>query len=188
MNGDTILRVKNYYYGKIDPRLYYKNERGDVITRKAIRNTNQYRDVYLSDLLNNPECGVTIEKYRDKDDLNAPVKTSGWNDLKYGTVIGYNPVTNLVAVDCIKRRPSRISALFNRTKKVRYAEPININVLLGRACLLKPTDLTPKALQGSPKGRSLSRGSKSPKGRSLSRGSKSPKGTSKGGKTRKNKH
>lgn len=187
MNGDTILRVKNYYYGKIDPRLYYKNERGDVITRKAIQNRNQYRDVYLSDLLNNPECGVTIEKYRDKDDLNAPVKTSGWNDLKYGTVIGYNPVTNMVAVDCIKRRPSRISALFNRTKKIRYADPIHINVLLGRACLLKPTDLTPKAPHGSPKGRSTPKGSKSPKG-STPKGSRSPRGTSKGGKTRKHKH
>lgn len=161
MNDDIILRVKNYYYGKIDQRLYYKNECGDAIIRKAIQNTNKYKDVYLSDLLNNPECGVTIEKYRDKDDLNAPIKTSGWNDLKYGTVIGYNNVTNLVAVECIKKRPNRISVLFNRIKKIRYTDPINMNVLLGRACLLKQTDLTPKTLQGSPKGTSSPKSSRS---------------------------
>ena len=192
---DVILRTKSYYATGIDPRHYYKTDTGSPLERKAIRAT-QYKDIYLSDLLNNPTCSVIIEKYRDKDDVNAPLKTSGWNDVKHGTVIGYNPVTNLVAVECNKKRPSRVSALFKRTKKIRYADPINMVVSLGRFCLLKPVNLTPRSVsRGTPKGvakgtpKGVSTGT--PKGvakgtpKGVSRGS--PKGTFKGGKTRKRK-
>ncbi len=160
--SDTILRTRNYYSG-IDQRHYYKSDGPDVIplNLKATRAT-KHKDVYLSDLLNNPDCSVSFGVYRDTDNPSAPMKISDWNDIKTGTVISYNPATNLLGIDCVKKRPSRVSRLFKRTNKVRYVEPDSITVSsISRDCWLR---LVPeRASRSSPKDTSSPKETSSPK-------------------------
>lgn len=180
--NEIILRTPNYYTG-IDPHHYYKTSSGTALKVKASR-AKAHKDVYLSDLLNNPECSVSFTVYRDADDKTAHAKTS-WTDVKNGIIRSYNPETNLLAIDCVKIRPSRLSTLFKRTNKIRYVEPEAITVSsIGRFCLLRRVSRS----ASSPKGRSMS----SLKGRSTSSPKGTPKGTpsSKGGRksTRKIRH
>ncbi len=164
--SDTILRTQNYYSG-IDPEHYYKTDSGTALDGKATR-AKKHKDVYLSDLLNNPRCSVSFGVYRDTDDASAPKKISNWGDVKSGTVISYNPATNLLAVECSKKRPSRLSKLFKRTNKVRYVEPESITVSsISRFCLLRRVTM--------PRGASSPKGA-SPKGASPK--GASPKGAS----------
>ena len=99
------------------------------------------------------------------------------------SIMSYNPETNLLAIDCAKKRPNRLSTLFRRTNKVRYVEPNKITVSsIGRFCLLRRVSRSassPKA-RPSPKARSTSspKARPSPKTRSTS----SPKAMFRGGK------
>jgi hypothetical protein len=120
--NDIILRTQNYY-AAMDPEHYYKTSSGTALDGKATR-AKKHKDVYLSDLLNNQNCFVSFSAYRDTDNASADVKIS----LKNGIVRSYNPETNLLAIECVKKRPSRISALFKRTNKMRYVEPELITV------------------------------------------------------------
>lgn len=173
--NDTILRTQNYYTG-IDPGHYYKTSSGTVLDGKATR-AKKHKDVYLSDLLNNASCSVSFGVFRDRDDVNAPKKISSWGDIKSGTVVSYNPETNLLAVECSKKRPSRLSRLFKRTNKIRYVEPDSIKVSsISRFCLLRRANISRSA--SSPKGASTPKDSSSPKGMSRSRSASSPKGVS----------
>jgi len=141
--SNTILRTQNYYSG-IDPNHYYRNSAGAYLEEKATRATT-HKDVYLSDLLNNEKCQVTFSVYRDTDNKTAPVKRG----QKSGIVRSYNPQTNLVAIDCIKKRPSRISTIFKRTNKMRYVEPEFITVSsISRSCALRRVK---RASSASPK-------------------------------------
>jgi len=141
--SDTILRTQNYYSG-IDPNHYYKNSAGAYLEEKSTR-AMPYKDVYISDLLNNEQCAVSFNEYRDTDNKTAPVKSS--IQPKRGIVRSYNPETNLLAIDCAKQRPSRISAMFKRTNKMRYVEPNSITVSsISRSCALRRTsNASPKA-------------------------------------------
>ena len=162
--NEIILRTPNYYRG-IDPQHYYRSSSGDALEGKATR-AAEFKDVYLSDLLNNPKCSVSFTVYRDVDDKTAHVKTS-WTDMKSGIVRSYNPETNLLAIDCAKKRPSRLSTLFKRTNKIRYVEPHAITVSsIGRFCLLRRVSRS----ASSPKSRSTSspRAMSSPRARSTS--------------------
>lgn len=162
--SDPIIRTRNYYSG-IDPQHYYKNSAGDVLNIKAARATT-YKDVHLSDLLNNETCGVTFWDYRDTDNKAAPVKSN--IDLRSGIVRSYNPETNLVAVDCIKKLPSKLSVLFKRTNKMRYVEPSSMMVAsVSNACKLRR--VSKRASRASPKARASPKGSA---GRNFSRGGK----------------
>lgn len=176
--NELILRTPNYYRG-IDPQHYYRSSSGDALEGKATRATD-FKDVYLSDLLNNPKCSVSFNVYRDVDDKTAHAKTSS-TDMKSGIVRSYNPETNLLAIDCAKKRPSRLSTLVRRTNKVRYVEPNKITVSsIGRFCLLRRVSRSassPKA-GPSPKARSSPKARPSPKTRSTS----SPKAMFRGGK------
>lgn len=155
---DPILRTQNYYT-RIDPQHYYKDSAGVQLNNKSVHAT-KYRDVYLSDLLNNQTCGITFNLYRDTDNKAAPVKNGGV--VKSGIVRSYNPETNLVAIDCVKNRPSRLSVLFKRTNKMRYVEPHAIVVSsISRYCLLRR--VPKRASSASPKGRASPKGSASPK-------------------------
>ena len=178
--NEIILRTPNYYRG-IDPQHYYRSSSGDALEGKATRATD-FKNVYLSDLLNNPKCSVSFTVYRDVDDKTAHVKTTP-TGMKSGIVMSYNPETNLLAIDCAKKRPNRLSTLFRRTNKVRYVEPNKITVSsIGRYCLLRRVSRSassPKA-RPSPKARSTSspKARPSPKTRSTS----SPKAMFRGGK------
>ena len=168
---DHILRTRNYY-SNIDPGHYYITETKHLLPPKATRAT-QHKYVYLSDLLNNNQCSVTFGVYRDTDNLDAPKKSA---DIKSGTVVSYNPETKLLAINCVKKRPSRVSTFFKRTNKLRYVEPEFITVSsISRNCGLRPVT----QIMSSPKSTSRS----SPKSTSRS----SPKSTSKRGGTRKHK-
>ena len=152
--NDIIFRTQNYYAG-IDPEHYYRASNGTALDGKATR-AKKHKDVYLSDLLNNSKCTVSFSAYRDTDNTTAGVKIA--QDVKNGIVRSYNPETNLLAIDCIKKRPSRLSSMFNRTNKMRYVEPMNIIVSsVSRFCLLRrvgaansPKNATPRA-RSSPK-------------------------------------
>ncbi len=162
MTSDTILRTQNYYTG-IDPNHYYKDSNGDYLKEKATKAT-KHKDVYISDLLNNEKCTVTFSVYRDTDNTTAPVKSG---NTKFGIVRTYNPETNLLAIDCVKKRPSRLSTLFKRTNKMRYVEPNSIMVSsISRFCVLRRVGATKRALGSSPSPKS--RSSSSPKSRSSS--------------------
>ena len=113
--SETILRTRNYYTG-IDPGHYYRTSGGIRIPGKSTRATD-YKDVYLSDLVNNENCSVSFSAYRDTDNAGADVKIS-WTDVKNGVVRSYNPETSLLAVDCVKKRPSRLSTMLNRTAPI----------------------------------------------------------------------
>lgn len=140
--SDTILRTQNYYSG-IDPNNYYKNSAGAYLEEKSTR-AMPYKDVYISDLLNNEQCAVSFNEYRDTDNKTAPVKSS--IQPKRGIVRSYNPETNLLATDCAKQRPSRISAMFKRTNKMRYVEPNSITVSsISRSCALRRVKRTSNA-------------------------------------------
>jgi hypothetical protein len=140
--SDTILRTQNYYSG-IDPNDYYKNSPGAYLEEKSTR-AMPYKDVYISDLLNNEQCAVSFNKYRDTDNKTAPVKST--IQPKRGIVRSYNPETNLLATDCAKQRPSRISAMFKRTNKMRYVEPNSITVSsISRSCALRRVKRTSNA-------------------------------------------
>ena len=170
------MRTQNYYTG-IDPGHYYKTSGGIRIPRKSTRATD-YKDVYLSDLVNNENCSVSFSVYRETDNAGADVKIS-WTDVKNGIVKSYNPETGLLAVDCVKKRPSRLSAMLNRTNKRRYVAPESIIVSsVAGGCLLRRVVASRGA--SSPKG--ASRSASSPKGasspRSASRSASSPKGAS----------
>ena len=171
--SDPILRTRNYYYD-IDPGNYYITSDRTLLPKATI--ATKHKDVYLSDLLNNPKCSVTFGVYRDTDNPDAPKKYSGkTNDVKSGTVISYNPATNLLAVESSKNRPSRVSRLFKRTHKLRYVEPESIKVSsISRGCWLRrvPNSASRKASPKSPKGTSSPKSPKSPKR------PKSPKGAS----------
>ena len=171
--NDPVLRTQNYY-AAIDPEHYYKTTSGTALDGKETR-AKKHKDVYLSDLLNNKDCFVSFSAYRDTDNASADVKI--YRDFKSGIVRSYNPETNLLAIECVKKRPSRISTLFKRTNKMRYVEPGLITVSsVSRFCLLRrvgtPTSrASPKGAKGaSPKGASP-RAMSSPKGAS-------PKGAS----------
>jgi hypothetical protein len=160
MTSDTILRTQNYYTG-IDPNHYYKDSTGAYLEGKST-NATKHKDVYISDLLNNEKCTVSFSVYRETDNTSAPVKSG---DTKLGIVRTYNPETNLLAIDCVKKRPSRLSTLFKRINKMRYVEPNYIMVSsISRFCLLRRIGATKRAL--SPKARSGS----SPNTREPSRG------------------
>lgn len=177
--NETILRTPNYYTG-IDPQHYYKTSSGTALEVKATR-AKAHKDVYLSDLLNNPECRVSFSVYRDADDKTAHAKTS-WTDMKNGIIRSYNPETNLLAIDCVKMRPSRLSTLFKRTNKIRYVEPNEITVSsIGRFCLLRRVSRSASSPKSrlSPKSRPSPKGTSSPKSRPSPRSASSPKGTSK---------
>lgn len=149
--NDIIFRTQNYYAG-IDPEHYYRASNGTALDGKAMR-AKKHKDVYLSDLLNNSKCTVSFSAYRDTDNKTAGVKIA--QDVKGGIVRSYNPETNLLAIDCIKKRPSRLSSMFNRTNKMRYVEPTNIIVSsVSRFCLLRRVGAanSPKGATNSPKG------------------------------------
>jgi hypothetical protein len=167
--NDTILHTQNYY-AAIDPEHYYKTTSGTALDGKATR-AKKHKDVYLSDLLNNKDCFVSFSAYRDTDNASADVKISG-TDFKTGIVRSYNPETNLLAIECVKKRPSRISTLFKRTNKMRYVEPGLITVSsVSRFCLLRR--VRSQTARASPKG--VSPKGVSPKGAT-------PRFSSKGGK------
>lgn len=148
--ADPILKTQNYYTG-IDPQHYYRNSKDSGYLEMRSSRATTHKNVYLSDLLNNPKCTVSFNVYRDTDNKSAPVKTTN-NDSKNGIVVSYNPETNLVGVDCIKKRPSRISALFKRTNKLRYVEPEFIMVSsVSRFCLLRRAPATKRASSHSPR-------------------------------------
>jgi len=131
----TILRTRNYYHPRIDPQHYYKTSDGSQLDGKSIR-AEEFKNVYLSDLVDNEKCSVSFSVYRDTDDKTAAVKIS--QDSKNGIVRSYNPETNLLAVDSIKKHPSRLSTMFNKTNKMRYVEPSTITVSsISRFCLLR---------------------------------------------------
>ena len=134
MNDETILRTRNYY-NKIDQHDYYRLKDGTPFEEKATYAT-KHKDVYLSDLVDNERCTVSFSAYRDTDNKTAAVKIA--QDVKGGNVRSYNPETNLLAIDCIKKRPSKLSAMFNLTHKMRYVEPSNIIVSsISRDCKLR---------------------------------------------------
>ena len=174
--NEIILRTQNYYTG-IDPQHYYRSSRGVALEGEATR-AKDFKDVYLSDLLNNPKCSVSFTVYRDADDKTALVKTSS-NDVKGGIIRSYNPETNLLAIDCVKKRPSRLSTLFRRTNKIRYVEPHAIKVSsIGRFCLLRRVSRS----ASSPKARPSPKSRPSPRSASSPRPSSSPKAMFRGGK------
>jgi len=179
--NDIIFRTQNYYHPNIDPQHYYRASNGTPLDGKSMR-AMKHKDVYLSDLLNNSKCAVSFSAYRDTDNKTAAVKIA--QDVKGGIVRSYNPETNLLAIDCIKKRPSRLSTMFNRTNKMRYVEPSNIIVSsISRFCLLRrvgdsrsrasPKGATPRS-RSSPKG-ATPRSRSSPKG-ATPRSRSSPKG------------
>lgn len=171
--NDIILRTQNYY-AAMDPEHYYKTSSGTALDGKATR-AKKHKDVYLSDLLNNQNCFVSFSAYRDTDNASADVKIS----LKNGIVRSYNPETNLLAIECVKKRPSRISALFKRTNKMRYVEPELITVSsVSRFCLLRRVGTQRVRSSPSPKGASP-RARSSPKG-ATPRARSSPKGGKRG--------
>ena len=134
--------------------------------------------MHISDLLNNETCDVTFWDYRDTDNKAAPVKSN--IDLRSGIVRSYNPETNLVAVDSVKKRPSRLSVLFKRTNKMRYVEPNSMTVSsVSNACKLRR--VSKRASSASPKGKASPKGSATPKGRVSPKGSAS-RNFSRGGK------
>jgi hypothetical protein len=166
--NDTILRTQNYY-AAMDPEHYYKTTSGTALDGKETR-AKKHKDVYLSDLLNNKDCFVSFSAYRDTDNASADVKIT--RDFKSGIVRSYNPETNLLAIECVKKRPSRISTLFKRTNKMRYVEPGLITVSsVSRFCLLRRVGS--QTSRASPKGASPK--GASPKGAT-------PRFSSKGGK------
>ena len=163
--NDTVLRTQNYY-AAIDPEHYYKTTSGTALDGKSTR-AKKHKDVYLSDLLNSKDCFVSFSAYRETDNASADVKISG-TDFKSGIVRSYNPETNLLAIECVKKRPSRISTLFKRTNKMRYVEPGLITVSsVSRFCVLRRVGS--QTSRASPKGAS-------PKGAT-------PRPSSKGGKS-----
>jgi hypothetical protein len=159
--NDTILHTQNYY-AAMDPEHYYKTSSGTALDGKATR-AKKHKDVYLSDLLNNKDCFVSFSAYRETDNASADVKIS--LDVKSGIVRSYNPETKLIAIECVKKRPSRISTLFKRTNKMRYVEPGLITVSsVSRFCLLRRVGS--QTARASPKGatpRFSSKGGKSGK-------------------------
>jgi hypothetical protein len=172
------LRTPNYYTG-IDPEHYYRTSGGIRIPGKSTSATD-HKDVYLSDLMNNENCSVSFSAYRDTDNAGAVVKIS-WTDVKNGIVRSYNPETGLLAVDCVKKRPSRLSTVFKRTNKLRYVAPESMIVssvsggcLLRRVVASKGASRSASRSASSPKG--ASRSASSPKG--ASRSASSPKGAS----------
>ena len=171
--SDTILTTNNYY-ARFDPQNYYRTSSGTTLAKQTIR-AKDHMNVYLSDLLNNPKCSVSFNLYRDTNDKAAPVKTS--DDVKQGIAVSYTPETNLVAIDSVKKRPSRLSTLFKRTNKMRYVEPSHMTVSsVSMSCLLRRVG-TPRARASpgrSPKG-ATPRARASPKG-ATPRASASPKG------------
>ena len=171
--NETVLRTQNYY-AAIDPEHYYKTTSGTALDGKETR-AKKHKDVYLSDLLNNKDCFVSFSAYRDTDNASADVKIT--RDFKSGIVRSYNPETNLLAIECVKKRPSRISTLFKRTNKMRYVEPGLITVSsVSRFCLLRRVGS--QTSRASPKGASpkgVSPKGASPKGAT-------PRFSSKGGK------
>ena len=152
---DPILKTQNYYSG-LDSQHYYKNSNGSPNLEMRASRATKHKNVYLSDLLNNPKCGVSFNVYRDTDDKTAPVKNT---DSKFGIVVSYNPETNLVGIDCVKKRPSRISTLFKRTNKVRYVEPEFIIVSsISRFCLLRRVPATKRVSSPSASARGGKKG------------------------------
>jgi hypothetical protein len=189
--SDTILTTNNYYT-RFDPQNYYRTSSGTTLAKQTIR-AKDHKDVYLSDLLNNPKCSVSFNLYRDTNDKAAPVKTS--DDVKQGIVVSYTPETNLVAIDSVKKRPSRLSTLFKRTNKMRYVEPSHMTVSsVSMNCLLRRVG-TPRA-RASPKGATprpkgaTPRASASPKGATPRPKGATPRASAspKGGKKRTRKH
>lgn len=178
--SDTILTTNNYYT-RFDPQNYYRTSSGTTLAKQTIR-AKDHKDVYLSDLLNNPKCSVSFNLYRDTNDKAAPVKTS--DDVKQGIVVSYTPETNLVAIDSVKKRPSRLSTLFKRTNKMRYVEPSHMTVSsVSMNCLLRRVG-TPRA-RASPKGTTPRPKGATPRPKGATpRASASPKG----GKKRTRKH
>ena len=151
--SDPILRTRNYYAGST-----HINPETGKITREK-----DHKYVYLSDLMNNNACWVSFSAYRDTDNIGADVKIS--LDNKNGIVRSYNPETGLLAVDCVKKRPSRLSTVFKLTNKLRYVAPeyITVSAVSGGNCLLRPVVASRSA--SSPRGasRSASRSASSPK-------------------------
>lgn len=149
--SDPILRTRNYYAGHFRP---------DSQTGKITREKD-HKYVYLSDLMNNNACWVSFSAYRDTDNIGADVKIS--LDNKNGIVRSYNPETGLLAVDCVKKRPSRLSTVFKRTNKLRYVAPeyMTVSSVSGGNCLLRRVV--------------ASRGASSPRSASSPRGASSPR-------------
>ena len=165
--SDPILRTQNYYAG----RARRNPETGKITHEK------KDKDVYLSDLMNNKKCWVSFSAYRDTDNIGADVKIS--LDNKNGIVRSYNPETGLLAVDCVKKRPSRLSTVFKRTNKLRYVAPeyITVSSVSGGNCLLRPVVQSRSASRGtsSPRGTTSPRGASSPRSASSPRGASSPR-------------
>ena len=149
--SDPILRTRNYYAGHFRP---------DSQTGKPTREKDD-KYVYLSDLMNNNACWVSFSAYRDTDNIGADVKIS--LDNKNGIVRSYNPETGLLAVDCVKKRPSRLSTVFKRTNKLRYVAPeyMTVSSVSGGNCLLRRVVASRSA--SSPRGTSSPRSTSSPK-------------------------
>ena len=140
MATETILKTANYYYKVSDPGHYYKGIDGER-TKDPIKKRvgTEYKNVYLSDLVDKKDCFVSFSGYRNTDDRDEPLKIS--TDVKIGIVKSYNPVSGLVAVDCVKKNPSSVSVFVGRTNKIRYVEPSTMMVSsITSGCLLNPIE------------------------------------------------
>ena len=122
MATETIS-IPNYYWRKNgkgdDPRSYYIGRDG-----KRTRAT-EFKEIYLSDLVDNAYCDVSFSAYRNVDDISEEPKITS---TKKGTIRSYNPVTRLLAVDTMKENPSFFSHISNNTKKIRYVDPAVITL------------------------------------------------------------
>ena len=135
MATDTILKVPNYYWRGdevrgADPQTYYIDRNG-ISTRAT-----EFKDIYLSDLVDNANCIVSFSAYRNVDNKSENPKITS---TKWGIVKTYNPATGLVAVDSMKENPSGLSHLLKNTKKIRFVDPEVMTVAsISSHCKIKP--------------------------------------------------
>ena len=127
----TILKIPNYYWGtRIDPQTYYIDRQG-----QSTRAT-EFKDIYLSDLVDKADCVVSFSAYRNVDNISEKPKITS---TKWGVVKTYNPVTGLVAVDSMKENPSLPSHLLDNTRKIRYVDPAVMTVAsISAKCRINP--------------------------------------------------
>ena len=133
-DNKQIIFLQNYYY-HIDPQDYYKNDKNEIISLGSKR-SEPYLPVYVSDLIDQNECNIYIDHYRNEDD-NSSTRIK---KFRTGVVHSYNPKTKLLEVISEKNYP--FIKRFN--KKMRYVEPESAKLNLSRDCFITKTDCNQK--------------------------------------------
>jgi hypothetical protein len=110
MDDDSIIFTQNYYGAFGDPGNYYKDNKSTYISKPL-----PFRPIYVGDIIDNNDCTINFNKYRNKDSLDEPIKTGS----KEGVVHSYNKDTKLLEVISKKQNPT----LKKFNTKLRYVEP-----------------------------------------------------------------